>query len=387
MNAVQQRRSWRPWALTLALTTILAGSGIAAWRYAPRLLAAYWARQLETAGDESVAPLLESIAATGTAGLPALVDGLGSQRELVTNEAAAALWREMERWQALPPEDSAERLSLLAMLLAEHIEDSSDQGRAVAADLAGRILAWPNRPAFAGQSEMLAACRKVIGDVSNEPQSMQDALISIADVPAAGAPPVEEPPRVNPLRTRETDSVADSVEPPEPQAIEAKPLPRMANQATPPTPSVALPAPQPRSPATPSAPVDANANGVANQPYRLGESDVADTPKPLSSAESAGNGRGLIAAISRRLADPDPAVRKELAEALPSLSGVDAVPWLLQLARDKDPEVRLTAITLLATTGDPALLARLRAQALEDSDPRIRTQAERLSGVSSMRQR
>jgi hypothetical protein len=83
--------------------------------------------------------------------------------------------------------------------------------------------------------------------------------------------------------------------------------------------------------------------------------------------------------LARRLFDPDAKVRKQLARALPGLQSIDGVPWLLQLARDEEADVRLVAITLLATTGNPALLAEVEAIAQEDTDPRIQQQAERLT--------
>ena len=61
------------------------------------------------------------------------------------------------------------------------------------------------------------------------------------------------------------------------------------------------------------------------------------------------------------------------------MPNVDAVPWLLQLTRDEDPQVRLSAIALMATTGDPAVLEAIETIAREDPDPRIRGQAERVS--------
>ena len=74
----------------------------------------------------------------------------------------------------------------------------------------------------------------------------------------------------------------------------------------------------------------------------------------------------------------DPAVRKDLARRLPELRSIDAAPWLIQLSRDADPEVRLTAITLMATSGDPLLLEQVERIAGEDPDPRIRDQVTRI---------
>ena len=67
-----------------------------------------------------------------------------------------------------------------------------------------------------------------------------------------------------------------------------------------------------------------------------------------------------------------------MARALPELRSVDAAPWLIQLSRDSNPEVRLTAITLMATSGDPLLLEQVERIAGDDSDPRIREQVSRI---------
>ena len=83
--------------------------------------------------------------------------------------------------------------------------------------------------------------------------------------------------------------------------------------------------------------------------------------------------------VARRLFDPDPEVRKQLARMLPRLQSVDAAPVLLWLSRDQDAEVRLTSITVMATTGDPALLAQVEEIARQDADPRVREQIDRIS--------
>ena len=83
-------------------------------------------------------------------------------------------------------------------------------------------------------------------------------------------------------------------------------------------------------------------------------------------------------ALARQLLDPDPAVRRRLARQLPEISGLDAVPWLVLLSRDADAEVRLTALTLLATTGDPTLLDEVGEMVRNDADPRVQRLAERL---------
>ena len=86
---------------------------------------------------------------------------------------------------------------------------------------------------------------------------------------------------------------------------------------------------------------------------------------------------GPLVALARRAGDPDPAVRRQFAESLPMLDGVDARPWLLELSYDDDPQVRATAVTLMATSGDLELLKRVRQVSLDDPDDHTRAQAEK----------
>jgi hypothetical protein len=82
--------------------------------------------------------------------------------------------------------------------------------------------------------------------------------------------------------------------------------------------------------------------------------------------------------LARQLFSSDVEARKNLARALPRLSSVDAARWLLWLAQDPQPEVRLVAISTLATTGDSALLSKVEALAANDHDPQIKALAEQI---------
>jgi hypothetical protein len=84
--------------------------------------------------------------------------------------------------------------------------------------------------------------------------------------------------------------------------------------------------------------------------------------------------------LARQMFHPDPKRRMELVRLLPLVPNVDAVPWLLELSRDENAEVRQSAIALLATTGDPELLRLMETTARGDSDPRVQRQAERIAG-------
>jgi hypothetical protein len=87
--------------------------------------------------------------------------------------------------------------------------------------------------------------------------------------------------------------------------------------------------------------------------------------------------KGPLVELARRAADPNPAVRLQLAESLPTLNGVDARPWLLELSYDDDAAVRAAAVTLMATSGDLDLLKRVQQVSLDDPDDHTRAQAEK----------
>jgi hypothetical protein len=82
--------------------------------------------------------------------------------------------------------------------------------------------------------------------------------------------------------------------------------------------------------------------------------------------------------LARQLFSPDVETRKQLARTVPRLSSVDAAQWLMWLAQDPEPDVRLVAISMLATTGDPALLDRVEAMARNDHDPQIKALEEQI---------
>jgi hypothetical protein len=83
-------------------------------------------------------------------------------------------------------------------------------------------------------------------------------------------------------------------------------------------------------------------------------------------------------AVARRLTDPDPAERLALVGHLPQIAGIDPEPWLLWLCRDEDADVRLAALTLIATTGSRQLLRAVEPIARQDRDPRVAELAGRL---------
>lgn len=88
-------------------------------------------------------------------------------------------------------------------------------------------------------------------------------------------------------------------------------------------------------------------------------------------------------ALARRLTSANPEVRRALAGEVASAAGIDNARWLWWLTSDRDAEVRLTAMTLLATTVRGAAARQLEGLARQDVDPQIQRLAEQLSKLGS----
>ncbi len=112
----------------------------------------------------------------------------------------------------------------------------------------------------------------------------------------------------------------------------------------------------------------------------------ANDPSRRRRAEEELRGAGIRSALQlepgqEQLTDPDPRVRRELAESLPAMPGVDARNWLVWLSRDQNADVRLAAMAVMATCGDPNILRRIEQMARRDVDPRVQRQGEQLLKV------
>lgn len=70
--------------------------------------------------------------------------------------------------------------------------------------------------------------------------------------------------------------------------------------------------------------------------------------------------------------------RLELVDKVLTEPGVGARAWLTALADDANADVRLVAVTVMATSNDPALIEKAWQVVIRDGDPRIAGLAERL---------
>ena len=83
-------------------------------------------------------------------------------------------------------------------------------------------------------------------------------------------------------------------------------------------------------------------------------------------------------ALMQRLVSPAAADRLRLVEDVSILPAASALRFLRLLLNDTNADVRLRALTALATTNAPNLSALARELALRDEDPRVSELASRL---------
>lgn len=408
--------------LRVLLISLLLGAGLAgvlllAYGPAARYLAQYWQRQLDTARDEEIPLRLQQIASLGNAGLPCLVVGLGASREAIARAAKQTLWDELERWKSLDRSEYQPKLQLLAQTLAAQVSGFGPTARCDAAELAVRILR--EFPAVA-RGNILTACETVLRQTASDRRLLADrepgerlghapasattdsplilaatpAWTRPADplgplaVSAGGNLPVELSPGPGDtkgyalVREGVGSSTTTAVAHPEslPAVAQAAPLVPPAAEASHPIAAAAWPRPE-------SRPAKAEANKPVALPNRLAELDTVSLMRQLQvgnvrEVQTELRQRGfndVQLELARQLFDSDPQVRRELAQRLPSLQSIDAVPWLLQLCHDEDVEVRSLAVSLIATTGDPKLRAEAERLARLDADPRLKETAERIA--------
>jgi hypothetical protein len=376
--------------------------------YAP-LTVAHWRAQLEALPDQSAGPLLRRVGSGGDEMIPILVEGLASPRQRVAEAARQSLLEQIDRWKALSTAGSSPKLGLLAHELADRQSELGPAGRHDAAELAVLILHGPLDPGMVDTIEVISCCERVLRAAqADSPASVAAAVAKRIDRDALSAA-AQSVASSAAARWQETTA---SERPPS-DDLTPRLLPPPGGQ------SAAESSPQPLAksgaakdgdPATAKTPFDVPANptkglaggdevrqaaAVEKLPAAAEASDelkTADSFDLLQRSCSPVEATALAARtelsrrgfsevhfdLARRLYSADPAVRKELARALPELRSVDAAPWLIQLSRDTDPEVRLTAITLMATSGDPLLLEQVQRIAGDDSDPRIRQQVSRI---------
>jgi hypothetical protein len=91
--------------------------------------------------------------------------------------------------------------------------------------------------------------------------------------------------------------------------------------------------------------------------------------------------RGFASAskpLVTELLSNNPRDRRDLVDKVIASPGVDPRPWLLALADDVDADVRLAAVTIMATSSDSELLEKAWQVAIRDPDERVAELAGRI---------
>jgi len=416
-----RRLLWILGALLLASAALLSLQKVPGLRPS-HLLARHWQRGLADVADERVADQLRKIAGLGEAGVPVLVEAIGSDRQSVSQAARLVLRDRIDEWQLQTASSSSGKIALLARQLARYVGQFSPAARREAADLATRILLWPVDGNVVDRGRLVSDCETVLRAAAADRPGKSETPVDMARYLPEETLPTEDglPSRQvahgnSPVETLAANLLMELPGGGLPvDAAQVPPLPDSLTESPPAQPKYESGRPRRLDP------LPEDYLGSANQPrqlnsavgrnlrrYRQGPvensqqppqtrqlNDLSSDPTRLTELDDAQlmrrlrlDDRQVVQAVENelrhrgfqdyhlqlalRLTDPDPAKRKALAEALPRQPNINAQSWLKQLARDEDPEVRITAIGILATTANPSLVKWLRRLELEESDRRV----------------
>jgi hypothetical protein len=328
-----------------------------------------------------------------------------------SRDRAAAIVRQILLW--MPPDEGGDREELIAHCQTVIQLAGTDTG-------SDRLAASPgDRPDWRLRQPLLAATDRMGGRVEFPTEVRTDRQVALAGhrtALASQAAALAEPPVPTPLEWPNAAAHSGAAANPggrmvmdvvaQPAAADLSPHDSGPGSAAPlPAPAVLTGPPEAQPIPRPAAreavgdgggaalAAAADASGRASEAEQTA-SDLTRLPvirvmsllhDPLPDTVAAAaaelDDRGLSGQhleLARDLTDPDPAVRRRLVDRLPDTPGLVARPWLLWLSHDDDADVRLAALTFLATSSDPRLLDYVRQLADRDQDPRIEVLGTRL---------
>jgi len=368
----------------------------------------------ETLADRALASngaslhaLIAELEQLGAAGVEPLVGLATSQRSDVASAAQRTVGRMLTSWEIAATERGdvaafAEQASVLAAALDAHGDQFGAEGQRWANQLAQRLMIHSDQFPTAESWEILACCDQVLSrPLLPMPKPPATATI---DPPAAKpittaarptAPPALAKPEPKPApapRIVSARPLADLsfVEPqvtiatarrlPEPTTNALRPPLRLSEEGDPQAASAPLAGPVIDVP----SPQDARLNARAMR--ELSDRALATRAEAGTSAEAAAARQTLrergfsegVLELTCQLESMPPQERRDALERAAQLPPTDARKVLRWFVADADAEVRLQALTILATTGDPQLAELARERAVEDADPRVAAFASEL---------
>lgn len=367
---------------------------------------AVWRQAVASAPATEAADVMRRAAAAGAEGMPALVDALSVSDEKTATTAVWVLLDELDRWERRPASVHQEAVARLATELAKRQAQLSPAAHQRAGRIARRILCWPFQGSQHARLEVVKQCQAVLSSPSSSPADSQPAsntaLPPIVGIPVDFRPePVRAVPLAPmPLEAEANPAIVHAISHPTPIPSQQDTGSTLANR-----PLAIQSKSAPATPAIHTASFDAPASGNSRSaaplalpgPLAARNDSVAKAPgvssdvlmrrvatgSPQEAAEARNElaGRGMGARqleLLDRLRDPNPSVRRELAQSLPAERGIDVSAWLLILADDPSGDVRLAALSLLATAGNPDLRERVLQRSATDADSRVRRLAQQL---------
>ncbi len=410
------------WVVLLVTAALLGSLSIPGLRPSDLMLR-YWQHQIAHGDEDQIAVRIAQIAQLDETGIPFLTRLLSSSQEAVFQATRQSLHARLTDWKSLPLERSGPKVDCLAAALVEHLPDYHPAAQQAAAELARRIANWPKGNGKVDVTVRLAACERIMRHVADQrppdqvasrspvehpahllaqrrsprapsgeiadtlPSELPGGDLRVEPVKLPAAPPSLGGPALSPIDPDQPPELQPT-QIPEPEAFEPD-RPELlypgrsgaSLQVTPRPPSVSPPRPE-------VGPVDGPA-----EPQTLPSSDGRQPPLPLRSlrdrevlhqlqsvdpdtVQAAAQElvrRGFTASelrLGKWLFDPDPVVRQQLVEVLPSLN-LDASRWLMWLSHDEHPEVRRVSVGLMATSRDARLQQRLREMYQSETNPRV----------------
>ncbi len=411
MTALNRPTRVRPLRLLLAVVAGIALAAGAWWLPPDRVMVWHWRVRLMTADDAQAPRFVERIAAQGEFGLDALAALLGSARTSVVEAARQSIRREIGHWSDLDPAIRQRRTLRLAQALAAQVDLFNPAARRMASGFVVQILREENAARGNDRQELVAACEKVLrasvlerrqvllarrdragaaDEFSEHVRFGQDddsfARLHLKSAPGGGLPlgvgGGSSPLDADDAKSNETvDERAGQSDAGEPGRLAAEAAANAGAHAIQPTIDE-----DPRllhaqgADSSKQPPPGADPTDTLRRMHALHSGDLELRARAEEELERQGF-EALQLELARQLTDPDPRVRRELAESLPAMPGIDAHVWLVWLSRDEHAEVRLAAMTVMATTADPNVLRRIEQMARTDADPRVQRQGERLLGL------
>ncbi|MCG8585515.1 MAG: HEAT repeat domain-containing protein [Pirellulales bacterium] len=401
-------------------------------RVRDRLLVEDLRDQMYQAKDAELPAVFRRVESLGETGLPLATEALGSSKPVLAFAARDFLNRYLDKVESLAPAVRSSHLNALALALASRSDDLGPTASHWAADMATRILRLSPREDRADRNKLLAACERIVRSAAaTEPSHVR---LAARERPDDSRKPIVDETHVSKF---DEDWITRQLAADDAKPGGGLPLPSVEVPALPVAPERpigdrAAPSDDPSAPRIFNEPLDAEKlDGVPSRlPVQQKSAPVKSAPQPDGpvqiNAESdhvvetkvrspqghdaapditTRDTRALIydwhAALetdkaefakelrrrgftdrdfllAAKLADADPAVRARLARVLPRISSVAVSPWLWWLTEDANAQVRLTAISMLATSGNPEVRQRLRRLADGESDPRVAEQLRKI---------